>query len=331
MMRRHAAIVAAVLLVVPAVSQAATSTASHDAKQAVEAEIGRISATVGGEVGVRAVHLESGAVISLNDTDFFPMASTFKIAVAGAVLAQVDAGRISLDQLIPVDPALTVPSEGIAEIFPFPGVSVSVHNLIDTMLVRSDNTAANVLTRLAGGPAAVTAWVRRVGVGNMRVDGDTKDIVTRFFGPAIPAGMSLEAALAADPKLVEMSTRPSPQFDDDPRDTATPQSMTALLSRIAQNHPLSVSSTQLLLDTLKRVTTGRNRLRALLPPGTVVAEKTGTIGGTVNDAGVIELPGARGRIVIAVFIKQSASDQRERVIAQIGRCVYDYMLMEGSR
>jgi beta-lactamase class A len=67
----------------------------------------------------------------------------------------------------------------------------------------------------------------------------------------------------------------------------------------------------------------------MLPPGTVVAEKTGTIGGTVNDAGIIDLPDARGRIAIAVFIKKSASDQREKVIAQIGRCVYDYMLMEG--
>lgn len=303
------------------------STPSARSRAAIEAEIARIAGSIDGETGVYAVHLESGTTLAVNSTDAFPMASTFKVAVAGAVLAQVDAGRLSLDQLVPVEPALEVSSEGITEVFPFPGLSVSIHNLIDTMLVRSDNSATNVLSHLVGGPAAVTAWVRGLGVEYLRVDGDTKDIVARFFGDLLPPGLSLDAAVAANPKLLEMSEKPSPPFDDDPRDTASPESMVLLLSRIAQGHVLSPSSTEVLLGAMKRDVTGRNRLRGMLPPGTVVADKTGTIGGTINDVGIIELPAGLGRVAIAVYIKKSASNQREKTIAQIARCVYDYMLV----
>jgi beta-lactamase class A len=316
-----------------AVAQSATppaSTPSIRARAAIEAEIRRIAASIDGETGVYAVHLETGATVGVNSTDSFPMASTFKIAVAGTVLAQVDAGRLSLDQLVPVDPDLEVSSEGITEVFPFPGLSVSIHNLIDTMLVRSDNSATNVLSHLVGGPTAVTAWVRGLGIEHMRIDGDTKDIVARFFGVLLPSGLSLDAAVAANPKLLEMSKNPSPAFDDDPRDTASPESMVLLLSRIAQGHVLSPSSTEVLLGAMKRDVTGRDRLRGMLPPGTAVADKTGTIGGTINDVGFIELPAGLGRVAIAVYIKKSASSQRERTIAQIARSVYDYMLVAAA-
>ena len=102
----------------PVVAATRQSTA---ARVAVEAEMVRIARTSGGEVGVSARHLESGLTLSLNDRELFPMASTFKIAVAATLLAEVDAGRLSLEQMIPVDPALVLSSEGIAEIFPYPG------------------------------------------------------------------------------------------------------------------------------------------------------------------------------------------------------------------
>jgi beta-lactamase class A len=66
-----------------------------------------------------------------------------------------------------------------------------------------------------------------------------------------------------------------------------------------------------------------------LPAGTVVAHKTGTIGGTVNDVGVMTLPDGKRQIVIAVFIKESDKPlaERERVIAEIARSVRDYFLL----
>jgi len=284
---------------------------------------------------VFARHLESGMTLAMNDSDAFPMASTFKIAVAGAVLAQVDSGHLTLDQLIAVDPKLVLESEGIAEIFPFHGVSASVRNLIESMLTRSDNTATNVLTQLAGGPAAVTAWVRSVGVEGVRVDGDTNGIVARFFG--VQQGEEsvqdqLKKAIAANPSLGDLDSKPNAAFDDDPRDTATPKAMVLLLTRIVDGHVLSSASTDVLLGSMERCITGLKRLRGMLPPDTPVKDKTGTIGGTVNDVGIITLPDGHGRVAIAIYIKKSARpfEDRERVIAQISRTVYDYMLIEAA-
>jgi beta-lactamase class A len=308
---------------------------SNPARGTVEAEIGRIALTAGGEVGLSARHLESGLTLSLNARETFPMASTFKVAVAGAVLAQVDARRLSLEQLVAVDPALVLSSEGIADIFPYPGVSASVRNLIESMLTRSDNTATNVLTRLAGGPAAVTAWVRSVGVEGMRIDGDTIEIVRRFFALPLSAesvDAQLQKLFAANPSLGDLSSKPNPPFDDDPRDSTTPNAMMVLLSKIIDAHILSPSSTDVLLGSMERCITGLKRLRGRLPPGTPVRDKTGTIGGSVNDVGIITLPDARGRIAIAVYIKKSAKplEERERAIAEIARTVYDYMLIESA-
>lgn len=314
---------------------AAAAQRSAPARAAVEAEILRVARTSGGVVGVLARHLESGLTLSLNDGEAFPMASTFKVAVAGAVLAEVDAGRLSLDQMVEVKPGLVLSSEGIAEIFPFPGVAASVHNLIESMLTRSDNTATNVLTELAGGPAAVTAWVRGVGVEGMRIDGDTNGIVGRFAGLP-PSSESVESQLkkliAANPELEELAGKPNASFDDDPRDTTTPKAMVLLLSKIVDSHILSADSTQVLLGSMERCITGLKRLRAMLPPGTGVKDKTGTIGGTVNDVGIITLPENHGRVAIAVYIKKSSKpiEDRERVIAQIARFVYDYMFIAGA-
>ena len=78
-----------------------------------------------------------------------------------------------------------------------------------------------------------------------------------------------------------------------------------------------------------RCQTGENRLLGMLPPGTRVAHKTGTIGQTTNDAGVIELPGGLGHVVTVVYIKESKlpdNPSMEPVIAQIARAVHDYFV-----
>jgi beta-lactamase class A len=329
---RLALALTSLLLATPLIAAPSPSPAEHvmPARAALEAEIARIAQDAGGKVGVSARHLETGLTLSMNDNEAFPMASTFKIAVAGTILAKVDQGQLTLDQLIAVDPKHVLSSEGIAEVFPFPGVSASVHNLIETMLTRSDNTATNVLTELAGGPAAVTGWVKGLGVDGMRIDGDTNEIVGRFYGLSAANG-SIET------QLMKISTansivEPNAAFDNDARDTTTPRSMVSLLSKIADSHALSPASTDVLLGSMERCITGLKRLRGQLPSGILVRDKTGTIGGTVNDVGIITLPNNRGRVVIAVYIKKSAKpvEAREHAIAEIARSVYDYMLIESA-
>ncbi len=302
---------------------------------AIQAEIARIARPAEGIVGVAAWRLDGrGERVLINADQPFPMASTFKVAVAGAILARVDRGELSLDQLMPVDPDMVVQSGGIAATFRHPGVSVSVKNLLELMMTVSDNTATDVLTKLAGGPAAVTAWVRAQGVEGLRVDRDTAGIIRDFFGlgPG-PFPQALEAAYKAHSKLDERGSQLNAAFDKDPRDTATPRAMAQLLDRIFSGKALKPASTQLLTEIMERNTTGKARIPGRLPEGTIVAEKTGTIGGSLNDVGMITLPGDGGKVIVAVFVKQSRKpfEERERAIADIGRALYDYYLFGPAR
>jgi beta-lactamase class A len=323
------------LIVLAALALACAAPASAATTAPVQAEIARISNQVDGVVGVAAWRLDGrGPRILVNAEQQFPMASTFKVPIAGTVLSQVDNGRLKLDQLVPVDPNMMVESEGLAETFSHPGVSVSVENLLELMLTVSDNTATDTLEKLVGGPAVVTQWVRSQGIAGLRVDRDTAGMIRDFYGlpngPSFPD--SLTAGLKANPNLEEKGDKPDPKFDADPRDTATPAAMAQLLERIYTGKALSPASTKLLGEIQQRNTTGKARIRARLPAGTVVAEKTGTIGGSVNNVGVISLPGDGGKLIVAVFIKQSNKpiEDRERVIADISRALYDYYLFEAA-
>lgn len=303
---------------------------SAGSTDALQAEARRIAATAAGEVGVAAWRLDGkGPQLLINADQQFPMASSFKIAVAGAVLARIDAGLLRLTQMIPVDHELKVESDVIAKSLIHPGVSLSVENLLELMLTQSDNTATDILTKAAGGPAEVTAWVKKQGISGLRVDRDTAGILRDFFLlPAGPFAEALAAARKSDSKLDDRSDKPNPSYDDDARDTATPAAMATLLTRLFLGQALSPASTKVLIGVMERCHTGDNRLRAHLPAGTTVADKTGTLGASLNDVGVVTLPEGRGQVVIAVYIKKSTLPfaARERVIADLGRAIYDYFL-----
>ena len=139
--------------------------------------------------------------------------------------------------------------------------------------------------------------------------------------------------MKADPNLEDRSSKPNTEFNSDPRDTATPEAMATLLQRIFTGKALKPASTQLLAEIMERNTTGKARIRGRLPNGIKVAEKTGTIGGSVNNVGMITLPGDAGKVIVAVFIKQSSKpfEDRERVIADVSRAIYDYYLFEAPK
>ena len=105
--------------------------------------------------------------------------------------------------------------------------------------------------------------------------------------------------------------------------------MTRLLAKIWAEDAVSAGSKQLLLATMRRTETGEARLKGMLPEGTQVAHKTGTIDVTVtNDIGFIYLPGG-GHVAIVVYTKESTRSDiadRERVIAQIARAVHDHFV-----
>jgi beta-lactamase class A len=133
----------AIFLAQPAVAQVSPKLLT------LEQRLAAMASENPGEFGIAAMDLDTGKSISFNGSSPFPMASTMKIAVAAAYLAEVDAGRRSLDDLV--------------------GGSTA-GSLMDAMITRSDNRATDLLMATLGGPVLIDLWLRRHGLQGMRVD-----------------------------------------------------------------------------------------------------------------------------------------------------------------
>lgn len=324
---------AASVLGLPLVGAAQIVPADDAALSRLVEELERIEELSGGTLGVGAVHLETGREAYLNADEAFPMASTYKVPIAVQLLTRVDAGEIALSDMVEVRSDDLHPGSGtISRLFDDPGVVLSLHNLLELMLLISDNSATDMTLRAAGGGAAVTARMRQLGIDGIRVDRPTSVLIADWIGvQGVPAGGEVSPkewsalAQAVGPGDRE---RAAEAFASDPRDTSTPRAMSDLLRAIWEGRAVESGSTELLLDILRRVETGEGRLKGLLPPGTTVAHKTGTIGGTTNDVGIVYLPGSAGHVVTTVFVKDSdiPVEERERAIAHAARAVYDFFL-----
>jgi beta-lactamase class A len=299
----------------------------------LEREIARLAPLAAGTVGVAAVHLETGREVYFNRAERFPMASSYKVPIAVQLLTRVDGGEVRLDSLIALAPTDLHPGSGtLTELFDDPGVVLSLRNLLELMLLISDNTATDVVLRTAGGPSEVTGRMRALGVEGVRVDRPTVELIGDWVGvEQIPPAQPNTARPFGDLfRQVPDSLRAAAarRFNDDPRDTATPEGMARLLTRLWRREVLRPETSDLLLDIMLRSTTGTGRIRGLLPPETPVSHKTGTIGGTTNDVGIVTLPDSAGHVVTVVFVKGSERpvEERERAIAHIARAIHDYFL-----
>jgi beta-lactamase class A len=167
---------------------------------------------------------------------------------------------------------------------------VPVRTLMAKMLIHSDNHAADVLFRDVGGPRAVHRWLEQNGIHGVRVDRTI-------------------AQLLADKRDLW-----------DVRDSSTPKAMVELLRRIYRGELISPQSRNYLLAEMAKCQTGKNRMRWLLPAGTPVEHKTGTLNGLSDDVGFITMPDGH-RIAVAIFARGGSN--RPRTIAQAARTIYD--------
>jgi beta-lactamase class A len=203
---------------------------------------------------------------------------------------------------------------------------------MELMLLISDNSATDVVLRLAGGPEAVTSKMRELGITGINVNRPTVRLISEWLGADLPPEKDWTPDLFS--KLynaVPLAARTAAEarFNADPRDTAQPSAMADLLLKIYSKKLHKPETAELLLDIMRRCQTGDARIKGMLPPETEVAHKTGSIGGTINDVGIVTLPENAGHVVVALFVKQGTkSEVSEKTIAQIARTVYDYFLFK---
>ncbi|MCU0648431.1 MAG: class A beta-lactamase-related serine hydrolase, partial [Gemmatimonadaceae bacterium] len=258
--------------------------------------------------------------------------------IALRLLAMADSGRLRLDSMVTLAPSDLHPGSGtLTDLFNKPGVALSVRNLMELMLLISDNSATDVLLRIAGGGDAVKRRLAQLALSGISVDRPTVTLIADAIGVS---GLPPLDQLTIDQfgqraQLVPDSAQRAAAraFYADPRDTATPDGMTTLLTALWQGKTLSATNTALLLDIMRRCRTGDQRLKGLLPPETEVRHKTGTLSiGVADDVGIITLPDNAGHLAISVFVKESEKPtaEQEKAIAHTARALYDFFSFSAS-
>ena len=271
-----------------------------DQNEGLRKQIEQIAAAAKGRVGVAAEVLETGESVSLNPHEQFPMQSVYKLPIGMAVLAQVDNGKLSLEQRVRVEKSDYV---RIGQHSPIRdknpnGVELDLKELLRLSVSESDGTASDVVLKLIGVEAA-SKYLTDLGVSELIIANSEKEI-----------GRDWET-----------------QY----RNWASPDGALQLLRRLHERRGISEQSQQLLYKFMTETPTSSKRLKGLLPATAVVAHKTGTSGtspkgiaAATNDIGLITLPNGR-HLAIAVFVSdaQADLDTRERVIAQIAKAAWD--------
>jgi beta-lactamase class A len=305
----------------PAISETGISKLYND--------IIRDASVTDGTVGVGIFHLETGRELYLNKTERFPMASSVKIPVAVQLMTLVDRGIVRLDSMITIQESDLHPGSGHIKNRIVPGRSLSVLYLLEQMLTVSDNSATDIIIRLVGGTAAIDRRMNVIGIEGMSVDRPIYIVLSQCqgidcFNESEPFSLQLFNEMATK-VTAEERLRAHRNYINDTRDTSTPEGMTRLLEKIWCGEVLSSESSQLLLDIMSKAH-GNKRIKGLLPPGTKVYHKTGTIRGGLSDVGIIELPNDAGHVVVTVFVKGGRKSIRiaESAMAQIARAAYDY-------
>lgn len=253
----------------------------------LDQKVRELEAASRGRLGVHFLDTADGREWGHRSDERFLMLSTFKTLASALVLQRAEQGKAPLGKRIRYRQRDLVQWSPVTEKH-VGGQGLSLAQLCEATITTSDNTAANLILREVGGPAALTAFLRGIG-----------DPVTRLD--------------RMEPELNE----PAPGED---LDTTTPRAMARTLRTLLLGDALSPASREQLAGWLRANTTGDKRLRAGVPPSWGIGEKTGTAGPSANDAGIVWPPGAAPILVSAYLADSPASAAvREQTLAGVGR------------
>lgn len=249
----------------------------------------RLERREGGRVGVHLIDTGTGESVGHRQDDRFAFASTIKALLAAVVLDRLP--EAGLERRLRWTEGDLVDYSPVTEQHVEDGLTVA--EVLEAAVTVSDNTAANLLLELVGGPAGLDRALAEVG-----------DETTE--------------AVRTEPTLNDFAP-------GDPRDTSTPRALAQGLAAFAAGDALAEPERQVLVDLLRRNTTGDDLVRAAAPEEWVVGDKTGTAGwGTRNDIAVLEPPG-RDPLVLAVLTRGETADARPRdaLVAVAARIALD--------
>lgn len=272
-----------------------------------------------GTLGLMVFDPRTNAEWRVSADRLFPMGSVINLVVAALVLARIEQGEFPADRSLVLTRAdLRAGWSPLARGFRGERMSFTVADLLARAVSASDNTAADALLGLVGGPEAVTAFLRAHGIEGMRVDLDHRGLARLAEGEgAGPVGESRPARLR----------RGFEEFLHDPRNTSTPAAAASFLDKLRRGELLTPDPTRELILMMTEERTPR-RLLAGMPEGVMLAHKTGTsrvfegVSGGFNDIGILAWPDGRS-VIVAAFLTGSTASEREReaLFADLARLV----------
>jgi beta-lactamase class A len=314
------------LLSLPWYAQEAPSARTPSQLGRLQSRLQELSDAFPGVIGVAVRDLKTGEEISINGDRLFPMASVYKVPIMVEVFRQVEAKKFSLDDRIELGDEHRTLGSGVLTLLSN-GLKPTVKDLITLMIVLSDNEATDVLLKKVGAEN-VTATMRSMGLNNVRVDRTTFELIRDYlsFMDETARGKTYAEIIAMSRTrriTPEKQAEAEREFAKVMKDVSSPRDMALLLEKIYKGEAAGGDSCQMMMAILGRQMFNQ-RLPRYLPESAGMAHKTGTIGSTTNDAGIMFVRG--NPIAIAVFTvdKRIARGEVEERMGRLTRAVYDF-------
>lgn len=261
----------------------------------VDKELKKLEEKYDVTLGVQGINLADNKQVSYNEQERFAYASTYK-AIAGGLLLK----NLTEDQL---NKRIKFSKEDLVDYSPVTEKHVedgmTVKELINAAMTYSDNTAGNVLFDQLGGPKGYQKELAKIGDKTTQAD-------------------------RIEPELNE--AKPG-----DKRDTTTPEAMAKGLSFLATEGNMAANRLDYFKQTLIDNTTGDKLIRAGVPDGYAVGDKTGAGSyGTRNDIAVIYPKGKNTKpLVWVIFSKKAGKDDKydDQLIADTAKVLSDFFAL----
>ena len=318
----------------------------------LDAAVEEIDAALPGDFGVYVARFgDQAGVLDRGGDRRWYLSSTVKVPVAIAVLEQVDAGRMALDDALELQRSDFVDGAGDM-LGQAPGTRFTLATLLEKSLRDSDSTATDMLIRHLGdghldarlaewtgggfGPLTTIVQVRYDAYGALHPDVAQLDnmqiVALRNAGAGEPRLQALARTLGVEREALPAGSLQA-VFEDyyaSGRNAATLSAFARLLQRLVAGELLSPESTALILGHMRAITTGDRRIAAGLPAGTDFAQKTGTQLGRACNVGVLDPErGEDGAVVVVACAERfDALAEAERAFQALGRALGDTVLAD---
>lgn len=238
------------------------------------------------QAGVFLMDVDDNSYVDTQGDQAFSAASTIKVPILVAFFQDVDAGKIRLDEILTLDQKAKTSGSGMLQYRPL-GTKLSALETATLMIIISDNTATNMLVNRLGGMESLNARFREWGLTQTAIHNILPDL--------------------------------------EGTNTTSPKDLATLMVQVHQGHLISMKSRDRMLEIMQKT-----KNRSLLPSGlgkdALIAHKTGDIGTSLGDVGLVDLPNGK-RYALSVIVKRPHNDPQARILIQeVSRTVYNHLL-----